>query len=247
VQYAHKKGGICTMKKGNKKEGLNTIEVTDEMLAVIEQVQGRKAFEKEQAKQRNNGDRFVQLNTKILHRQSKTFKNIKDYQLMSFFYDKMNRSNALMVSQTRLCQVLDCHRNTLREVIKRLQELRYINVVKIGVNNCYVVNEEVAWKTGRDKKGVAIFSATVVAEWDDQLSEHFNLWTKPLQPIPRSFIESLEDDKEKNKLAVIRKKVKDYELDGKTTTTLDNLINEGRCEDTAEMFPDKFVEKLNNR
>jgi len=63
VQYAHKKGGICTMKKGNKKEGLNTIEVTDEMLAVIEQVQGRKAFEKEQAKQRNNGDRFVQLNT----------------------------------------------------------------------------------------------------------------------------------------------------------------------------------------
>jgi hypothetical protein len=159
----------------------------------------------------------------------------------------MNRSNALMVSQTRLCQVLDCHRNTLREVIKRLQELRYINVVKIGVNNCYVVNEEVAWKTGRDKKGVAIFSATVVAEWDDQLSEHFNLWTKPLQPIPRSFIESLEDDKEKNKLAVIRQKVKDYELDGKTTTTLDNLINEGRCEDTAEMFPDKFVEKLNNR
>lgn len=227
------------MKKGNKKEGLNTIEVTDEMLAVFEKVQSSKAFEKELAKQRNNGDRFVQLNTKILHRQSKTFKNIKDYQLMSFFYDKMNRSNALMVSQARLCQVLDCHRNTLREVIKRLEQLRYINVVKFGVNNCYVVNEEVAWKTGRDKKGVAMFSATVVAEWDDQLSEHFNLWKKPLQPIPRSFMESVKEDKENDKLAALRQKVKDFELEGKTTTTLDNLINEGRCEDTAEMFPEK--------
>jgi len=214
-----------------------TIEVDEETAKAIEHLKKTETLNKEISKQRNNGDRFAQINTKILFHQAMEFKDLKDYQLMAYFYDRMNRSNALIVSQARLCKVLDCHRNTVRAVIKRLEELRYIDIIKVGVQNCYVVNEQVAWKTGRDKKGKAIFSATVVADWDDQLSEHFKNWTKPLQPIPKNWIEALMSEKEEDRLQHVKKQVEQFGLDGKTTSPLDDFIEGERCDKTGDMFP----------
>lgn len=216
-----------------------TIEVDEATARAIEHLKKTETLDKEIAKQRNNGDRFAQINTKILFHQAMEFKDLKDYQLMAYFYDRMNRSNALIVSQTRLCQVLDCHRNTVRAVIKRLEELRYIDIIKVGVQNCYVVNEQVAWKTGRDKKKKAIFSATVVADWDDQLSEHFKNWTKPLQPIPKNWLESLLDEKKENRLEHVKQQVRDFDLENnkKPLTETESFVENTRCDKTGEMFP----------
>ena len=220
-----------------KKKGTIMMEVDEDTAKAIEYLKKTETLNKEIAKQRNNGDRFAQINTKILFHQAMEFKDLKDYQLMAYFYDRMNRSNALIVSQARLCKVLNCHRNTVRAVIQRLEQLRYIDIVKVGVQNCYIVNEQVAWKTGRGKKDKAIFSATVVADWDDQLSQHFKNWTKPLQPIPRNWFEGLMNDKEEDRLAHVKEQVEQFGLDDKTMSSIDTFIDETRCDKTGEMFP----------
>jgi hypothetical protein len=167
------------------------------------------------------------------------FEKLLDYQLMAFFYDRMNASNALIVSQAKICKVLNCHRNTLAKVIKRLEELRYIDIMKIGVQNCYIINEQVAWKTGRDKKKNAIFSAVVVADWDEQLSEHFKNWTSPLQPVPRAFIDALASDKEDDKLAHLKKQIADFGLNNKKgKDAVDYFLEDTRCDNTSDMFND---------
>jgi hypothetical protein len=216
-----------------------TIEVDEATARAIEHLKKTETLNKEISKQRANGDRFAQINTKVLFHQAMKFEDLKDYQLMAYFYDRMNASNALIVSQAKLCKVLDCHRNTVRTVIKRLEELRYIDIMKVGVQNCYIINEQVAWKTGRDKKKNAIFSAVVVADWDEQLSEHFKHWTSPLQPVPRNWIDALASDKEDDRLANLKKQVSDFGLNNKKgKTAVDTFLEETRCDNTADMFND---------
>jgi hypothetical protein len=215
--------------------GKITIEVSDEEREAIEHLRTSKAIDKEMAKRRNQGDRFVQVNTKILAKQSADFTNVKEYQLMNYFYDRMGRGNALMVSNKKMAALLNCSTRTVITITKMLEEKQYIRIVKIGTANAYIVNADVAWKTGRDGKHGAIFNATVVADWDEQLKEHVDRWTGRLQPVPKEFLKQLEKDKEGDKLDTLRKQLKEYNL------IKDNEKSE-RCSDTDDMFEaDNFI------
>ena len=157
---------------------------------------------------------------------------------MNFFYDRMGRSNALMVSNKKMASLLNCSTRTVITITKMLEAKQYIRIVKVGTANAYVVNADVAWKTGRDGKNGAVFNATVVADWDEQLKEHVDRWTGRLQPVPKEFLEQLNKDTAVDKLDVVKKKIQEYGFNENKKIT----DNEDRCEDTNDMFEvDNFI------
>lgn len=82
----------------------------------------------------------------------------------------MGEKNAVVVSQKVLAARLGVHINTVKGAIAALEAGKWIQVVKLGRGKeaAYVVNSRVAWGQPRDELRLAAFSATVIADYDDQ-------------------------------------------------------------------------------
>ncbi|EKL5365116.1 plasmid replication initiator-like protein [Escherichia coli] len=76
-------------------------------------------------------------------------------------------SNAVTISNTALCKIIGKSRATVTRAIKHLVDHRYVDIVKVGTTNTYVVNEQVAF-AGSPGQRKAVFSATVVAHECEQ-------------------------------------------------------------------------------
>ena len=144
-----------------------------------------------------DGEKYVMVNKEHLYQMTKKFTNLKQVALMNYFLAKMNRTNACCVSQKVLTKVLGCTRKTVRNVIDQLQEMRMINVYKIGAQNVYVVNSECAWSTNRGRKEFAIFDATIVLDYDEQSVQSRKLWDQPLQAVPKQLILDFDEEVKK--------------------------------------------------
>ncbi|EIH8589668.1 plasmid replication initiator-like protein [Escherichia coli] len=76
-------------------------------------------------------------------------------------------TNAVAISNTALCKIIGKSRATVTRAIKHLADHQYVDIVKIGTTNTYVVNERVAF-AGSAGQRKAVFSATVVAHECEQ-------------------------------------------------------------------------------
>jgi len=76
-------------------------------------------------------------------------------------------TNAVAISNTAFCKLIGKSRATVTRAIKHLTEHNYVQVVKVGTTNTYVVNEQVAF-AGNSGQRKAVFSATVVAHECEQ-------------------------------------------------------------------------------
>ncbi len=76
-------------------------------------------------------------------------------------------SNAVTVSNSALCQIVGKSRATVTRAIKHLSTHNYVQIIKVGNVNTYVVNEQIAF-AGSAGQRKAIFSATVVAHECEQ-------------------------------------------------------------------------------
>ncbi|EJX9346700.1 helix-turn-helix domain-containing protein [Proteus mirabilis] len=76
-------------------------------------------------------------------------------------------TNAVAVSNTALCKIIGKSRATVTRAIKHLADHNYVDIVKIGTTNTYVVNEQVAF-AGSAGQRKAVFSATVMAHECEQ-------------------------------------------------------------------------------
>ncbi|MGP9842589.1 replication/maintenance protein RepL [Halomonas sp. 72] len=76
-------------------------------------------------------------------------------------------TNAVAISNTAFCKIIGKSRATVTRAIKHLAEHNYVQIVKVGTTNTYVVNEQVAF-AGSAGQRKAVFSATVVAHEVEQ-------------------------------------------------------------------------------
>ena len=90
-------------------------------------------------------------------------------------------TNAVAISNTAFCKLIGKSRATVTRAIKHLTEHNYVQVIKVGTTNTYVVNEQVAF-AGNPGQRKAVFSATVVAHECEQ-DEGWNE-VKKLKAIP---------------------------------------------------------------
>ena len=91
--------------------------------------------------------------------------------LLHHLVAKMGQQNAVVVSQKTLAKLIGVTDRTVRTAVSDLVAERWIQVVKMngpGTVAAYVVNDRVAWGQPRDQLRLSVFSATVVADIEDQ-------------------------------------------------------------------------------
>ncbi|MBU2852991.1 helix-turn-helix domain-containing protein [Acidithiobacillus ferriphilus] len=91
--------------------------------------------------------------------------------LLHHLVAQMGHQNAVVVPQKVLAKLMKCSQETVKRAVADLVAERWVQVVKLngpGTVNAYVVNDRVAWGQPRDQLRLSAFSATVVADHDDQ-------------------------------------------------------------------------------
>ena len=106
--------------------------------------------------------------------------------LLHHLVAQMGNQNAVVVSQKTLAKLLGVNERTIRRAVADLVAEQWISVLKLngpGTVSAYVVNDRVAWGQPRDQLRLSVFSAAVVADFDDQEEEllgHGNLRRIPV-------------------------------------------------------------------
>ncbi len=100
---------------------------------------------------------------------------------------QMGHQNAVVISQALLAKIMGCSLDTVKRAVRDLVAERWISVVKLGKGKeaAYVVNDRVAWGQSRDQLRLSVFSAAVVADFDDQ--DEALLGSGDLRRIPTLF------------------------------------------------------------
>ncbi|MBO8356813.1 replication/maintenance protein RepL [Pseudomonas aeruginosa] len=111
----------------------------------------------------------------------------KAAELMHHLVARMGHQNAVVVPQKVLGKIMNCSVDTVQRALKVLEAERWIQIVRIGKGKeaAYVINDRVAWGQARDQLRLSMFSATVIADVEDQ--DPLSLSTDPLQRIPSLF------------------------------------------------------------
>lgn len=109
-------------------------------------------------------------------------------QLLHHLVAQMGHQNAVVVSQKVLAQLMGVTDRTVRTAVAELVAENWIQLIRIGKGKkaAYVVNDCVAWGQARNQLRLSVFSATVVADLDDQdpqILEH-----KELRRIPTLYL-----------------------------------------------------------
>jgi len=112
---------------------------------------------------------FVQIDRRTMaaHRklnmESPTAANI-----LSLFTEHMDKSNAIVISSKAIQELIKCSRASVSSAIKKLKDDKWIQIVKIGNANAYVVNSAAFWTASRNSKYYSKFHATVIATESEQ-------------------------------------------------------------------------------
>lgn len=91
--------------------------------------------------------------------------------LLHHLVAQMGHQNAVVISQKTLAKLMGVTDRTVRSAVADLLAERWVQVVKMngpGTVSAYVVNDRVAWGQPRDQLNLSVFSATVVADIEDQ-------------------------------------------------------------------------------
>lgn len=91
-------------------------------------------------------------------------------ELLHHLVAQMGHQNAVVVSQKVLAQLMGRSVDTVQRAISDLAAENWIQVVRLGKGKegAYVVNDRVAWGQARELLRLSVFSATVIADYDDQ-------------------------------------------------------------------------------
>lgn len=82
----------------------------------------------------------------------------------------MGSQNAVVMPQKVLATLMGRSVDTVQRAIRDLAAERWIQVVRLGKGKeaAYVINDQVAWGQARDQLRLSVFSATVIADAEDQ-------------------------------------------------------------------------------
>ncbi len=121
---------------------------------------------------------FVQLYKKeLIQLRALTEKDPNALSVLFILVEKMNKQNAIVVSQKALMQWTGKSRTTIHNAIKALEETKFVQIVKIGTSNAYVVNSTVFWQSDAlTKERTTTFSAQVVAIESEQDEGFIEQW-----------------------------------------------------------------------
>jgi hypothetical protein len=129
---------------------------------------------------------FVQIEREALHEWSRfMMKHQRAASVLGHLTALMDKQAAVAISHKTLAKICGCSLPTIKRALDDLQNGNWIQVVQLGPSgtvNAYVINSRVAWCDLRDNKKMAIFSARIVADSDDQSQQ--TLSNEKLRRVP---------------------------------------------------------------
>jgi len=166
-----------------KDELKKTKDINNLLLSCIEKNEKK---ELEERIRKKNHD-FVQLsNPAIVELVKLSKRNGTAFEILMFLVKKMNKQNAVVVGRKTLCQLTGKAIKTIYNATKYLQDHRWIDIVKVGSVNAYLINSSVFFKTSNNQR-YATFSAQVITSLDEQE-------TKNLDVMFSSKLKNISDD-----------------------------------------------------
>jgi len=88
--------------------------------------------------------------------------------ILLFLLDQMDNYNAVMCSNTVICEALGIGRTTVSTSIKVLKEHSFIKIYKSGNSNVYAVNKSLAWSSWGTNHQYAKFDAKIIISKSEQ-------------------------------------------------------------------------------
>lgn len=105
------------------------------------------------------------------------------FQVLILITERMNKSNALVISQATLGQMLGYGRTTIHKATKLLEDEKWLQVVKVGTANAYIVNSKVVWRDHSGKRYGSFYAEVLVSE-EEQHKTAEQLESVELRNIP---------------------------------------------------------------
>ncbi|HDT6013296.1 TPA: plasmid replication initiation protein [Raoultella ornithinolytica] len=88
--------------------------------------------------------------------------------LLMILAQTMDKQNAVMISFKAMQDILGKSRPTLDRAVRLLKEDNWIQVIKVGTANAYILNNAVFWTDRGDKRPLTQFNARVVTTLAEQ-------------------------------------------------------------------------------
>ena len=82
--------------------------------------------------------------------------------ILNFIMEHMDNKNALCCSYQVFIDFFDLSKDTVRRSIKLLKDNGFIDVLKSGTSNVYIVNDEVAWTSWENQKKYCKFQGNIL-------------------------------------------------------------------------------------
>lgn len=87
--------------------------------------------------------------------------------LLVLLSEHMNRQNAIVMSMATLMDLTGWSRPTVSKSVATLRTEKWVQVIKVGTANAYIINNSVFWQSARHLK-ITSFSATIIATASEQ-------------------------------------------------------------------------------
>lgn len=124
--------------------------------------------EEEAEERRKRNYHFVQIEKRAMREIRRLAKESPAaHEILLILAEKMNRENAIMCSIQTLQQLTGRSRPTVSRAIKVLKDEMWVQVVKVGTANAYLINNSVFWQSSGDKK-FAHFRAAIITSATEQ-------------------------------------------------------------------------------
>ncbi|MGH0945384.1 replication/maintenance protein RepL [Bacillus mycoides] len=146
-----------------------TVELNPEQLHQLHQLQRLMELEKNHlAKEKEHEERkknhnFIQLYRDNMPELRWLMSNHNfASSLLFFILEHMDNRNALACSYSVFEDYFGKSRSTVYRAIKLLEENGFLNILKMGTSNVYVINEDLAWSDSNDKKKFAKYDGKIL-------------------------------------------------------------------------------------
>ena len=149
---------------------------------------------------------FVQITRGYLHdMRILARRNPAAHQILWVLTERMNKSNAVVMSQATMSQILGYSQSTVKRGISLLKSECWIQTLNIGTANAYIINSKVLWRNHSGKRYASFYAEVVISadeqsraveEWDNVELRQLPVLTKSHDIL--SFLMTENNEEKKN-------------------------------------------------
>jgi hypothetical protein len=106
--------------------------------------------------------------------------------IVHFLSSRMNRgTNAVVISLDAISKLMGLSKKTVQNSVKALETGKFIQILKTGKSNVYVLNHQVAWQGSRGARFASFGAELVISEQEQKYTvEEIMVMGSELIPIP---------------------------------------------------------------